>query len=202
MSGPNTRRVRLSPHERRRQLIALGAAALGDHTLEDISIDEIAQQAGISRGLIFHYFATEQEFHEAIARHVSGEFLAATMPDRTLPPGEMLRDSIERYVGYIEGHFSAYEAILRGTAGNDPGARTLIEDTRAAVAQRIVAELPIAHDDPNRPFIGLAVRGWIAFVEETILGWIRDRAIAREKFIDLLVQSLPALVLGSPVAMV
>ncbi|MFE3757752.1 TetR/AcrR family transcriptional regulator [Nocardia tengchongensis] len=192
-SSVATKRVRLSPEERRRQLITLGAAFLGQRALEDISVEDIAKQAGISRGLLFHYFATKQEFHEAIARHVSSEFLVATAPDRSLGPFEMLRDSIGRYVDYVDSNTAAYEAILRGTAGNDPGARSLVDQTRAVVAQVILAELPIAADDPDRPFVTMAVRGWIAFVEEAILTWIREKSIARGKFIDLLTESLPAL---------
>ncbi len=52
------KRVRLSPEERRAQLIDLGVRMLADRPLEQISVEDIADQAGVSRGLLFHYFAS------------------------------------------------------------------------------------------------------------------------------------------------
>ena len=50
------KRTRLSPDERRAQLIDLGARMLAERPLEQISVEDIADQAGVSRGLLFHYW--------------------------------------------------------------------------------------------------------------------------------------------------
>ncbi|MCU1657877.1 MAG: TetR family transcriptional regulator, partial [Pseudonocardiales bacterium] len=57
------KRIRLSPEARRAQLIELGVEMLATRTLDELSVEDIAQQAGISRGLLFHYFSSKQEFH-------------------------------------------------------------------------------------------------------------------------------------------
>ena len=49
-------RTRLSPTERRAQLLDLGMVLLAERGLEDLSIDVLAEHAGISRGLLYHYF--------------------------------------------------------------------------------------------------------------------------------------------------
>lgn len=87
------KRTRLSPDERRQQLITLGARMLRERALEDVSISEIAEQAGISRGLLFHYFPTKQDFHLAIVAHANAQLLERTTPDPNLDPFDMLRDS-------------------------------------------------------------------------------------------------------------
>ena len=65
------KRTRLDPAARRAQLIALGVEMLATRTLDALSVEDIAKQAGISRGLLFHYFASKQEFHTAVARRYS-----------------------------------------------------------------------------------------------------------------------------------
>src|SRR6476620_7385194 len=85
------KRTRLSPDARRAQLIALGVDMLATRTLDELSVEEIAKQAGISRGLLFHYFASKQEFHVEVARAAAGELIARTEPDPSLMPLEALR---------------------------------------------------------------------------------------------------------------
>ncbi|MFE3000371.1 TetR/AcrR family transcriptional regulator [Nocardia sp. NPDC059246] len=201
-SRPDSRgkRVRLSPGERREQLITLGARMLGERALDDISIGEIAEQAGISRGLLFHYFPTKQDFHLAIIQHANAELLERTSPDPTLALFDMLRDSVERYIDYVTENRTSYLALLRGPASASPELVALVDATRMALVDRIIAEAPIPADDPDRPRLGLAVRGWIAFVEETTLTWLREEPITRESLVDMLVASLPALALNADLA--
>ncbi|MGW5922820.1 TetR/AcrR family transcriptional regulator [Nocardia fluminea] len=195
-SAGETKRVRLSPEERRLQLITLGAEMLVDRSLEEVSVDDIAKQAGISRGLLFHYFASKQEFHEAIARHVNTEIFVAIMPNRELSLFDMLRDSIERFVDYATEHSASYRSVLRGPASVTPDMVGYVNETRGAIADLIVSELPLPPEDPDLARLTLAIRGWIAFVEETILTWMIDKPISRESLVDLLVESLPALALS------
>ncbi len=183
--------MRLSPEERRNQLITLGTRMLREQALEDISISEIAAQAGISRGLLFHYFSSKQEFQLAIVANANTELLARTAPDRNLALGAMLHDAVRRYVDYVAENRTSYLALLRRPAGTE--LMTLVDATRAAMATRILAELPLPADDPARPRLALAVRGWIAFVEEVTLSWLTTETITREQLIDMLVDSLPGL---------
>ncbi|WP_067573028.1 TetR/AcrR family transcriptional regulator [Nocardia acidivorans] len=202
MSKPDAgaKRTRLSPDERRQQLITLGAQMLRERSLEDVSVSEIAEQAGISRGLLFHYFPTLGDFHLAIIAHANAELLARTTPNPELPLADMLRDSIERYVDYVEENRTPYLALLRGPASASPELVTMVNAHRLAQVQRILAEAPIPVQDSDMPRLTLAIRGWIAFVEETTLTWLREAPIPRAALIDLLVDSLPALALNSTLA--
>ncbi|MFD7844502.1 TetR/AcrR family transcriptional regulator [Nocardia sp. NPDC059764] len=201
-SRPDSRakRVRLSPAERREQLITLGARMLRERALEDVSIGEIAAQAGISRGLLFHYFPTKHDFHLAIVNHANAELLERTTPDPTLSLFDMLQDAIERYIAYVTENRTSYLALLRGPASASPELVALVNATRMALVNRILAEAPIPADDADRPRLALAVRGWIAFVEETTLTWLREEPIPREALVDMLVTSLPALALNADLA--
>ena len=78
MTAPT--RARLSPEERRSQLLDLGVRLLATRSLDELSIDLLAEQAGISRGLLYHYFGNKHAFHEAVVRRAADDLVAQTAP--------------------------------------------------------------------------------------------------------------------------
>ena len=190
------KRTRLDPAQRRAQLIDLGARMLAERPLEQISVEDIADQAGVSRGLLFHYFASKSEFHLAIVRHSSEQMLQRTEPSESDDPMLTLRSVLASYVDYVSENRNTYVSLLRGTASGDPQMREVFEQTRDIMAKRTLDQLPKI-GLTRTPQVELAVRGWIAFVEEATISWLRAPAITREELIDLTVQSLPALALAA-----
>ncbi|BDU08260.1 TetR family transcriptional regulator [Nocardia cyriacigeorgica] len=191
--GETAKRVRLSPDQRRAQLIELGVKMLGERAIEDISISEIAAEAGISRGLLFHYFPTKQDFQLEVVRHANAELLMRVAPDPTLGLFDMLRDSVSRYIDYVSENRTSYLALLRGPASSSPDLVALVEQTRNAIVDLILTQVPMTPEERDHPRLVLAVRGWIAFTEESTLSWLRTETITRDELIDLLVESLLAL---------
>ncbi|WP_032365396.1 TetR/AcrR family transcriptional regulator [Rhodococcoides fascians] len=190
-----TKRTRLSPQQRRAQLIELGTEMLADRPLEQISVEDIADQAGVSRGLLFHYFASKQDFHLEIVREASRSMIERTAPDPDLEPFEILRDSIANYVDYVSEKRDTFISLLRGTASGDSQMREVFEQTRTTMADRTLVQLAQLDVDVT-PTIDLAVRGWIAFVEEATITWLRNPQITRDELIDLNVNALPAVALA------
>ncbi|WP_030522035.1 TetR/AcrR family transcriptional regulator [Nocardia rhamnosiphila] len=190
------KRVRLSPDERKTQLITLGVKMLGERAIEDISVSEIAAQAGISRGLLFHYFPTKQDFQLEVIRHANAELLARVVPDPTLSLFDMLRDSVGRYIDYVSENRTSYLALLRGPTSSSPELAAMVEQTRHAIVDIILSQVPLSPEERERPRLILVVRGWVAFTEETTLSWLRGESISRDELIELLVESLLALAMA------
>lgn len=188
------KRTRLTPDQRRAQLIELGVTMLSDRPLDQISVEDIADQAGVSRGLLFHYFASKHDFHVAIVRHTSREMLERTEPPEGLDPFSTLLVTLTSYVDYVVTESSSYVSLLRGTASGDPDMRAVFEDTRNRMVDRTLSQLPRLGLE-RTPEIVLAVRGWIAFTEEVTISWLREPAMEREDLIALLARALPAVVL-------
>ena len=191
--GETAKRVRLSPDERRTQLITLGVKMLGERAIEDISVSEIAARAGISRGLLFHYFPTKQDFQLAVVQQANAELLVRVVPDPGLGLAEMLRDSVGRYIDYVSDNRTSYLALLRGPTSSDPALADMVAQTRRAIVGIILSEAPLSDQERADPRLLLSVRGWVAFTEETTLSWLREETISRAALIDLLVESLLAL---------
>ena len=190
------KRIRLSPEARRAQLIALGVEMLTTRTLDEVSVEEIAQQAGISRGLLFHYFSSKQEFRLEVAREAAREMIRRTEPDPSKPPIEALRGSLAAFVDYVEENPDSYKSLVRGAASGDDDMRALFDATRGTLARRVV-DVVAGMGLELTPRADLAVHGWVAYVEECVVRWIDARTLSRADLEDLLAKSLPAVVLAS-----
>jgi AcrR family transcriptional regulator len=191
-----SKRVRLSPEARRAQLIELGVEMLSARTLDEVSVEEIAAQAGISRGLLFHYFASKQEFHTEVARAAAVELLARTEPDMSLPLLDALQGALSSFMDYVEENPDGYKSLVRGAASGDSDMRAIFNETRATLAQRIV-DVVAGLGFELTPRATLAVHGWVAYVEECVIQWIDSRAISREELLSMLTKALPSVVLAA-----
>jgi AcrR family transcriptional regulator len=188
MSNP---RVRLSPDARREQLLDLGVALLTTRTLDELSIDLLADEAGISKGLLYHYFRNKQEFHRAVVRRATDQMLAVTSPDPALAPLDRLSAGLAAYIDYVESNFEPFMSLVRGAASGDRFLREIYEDARGALTGRIsesVGELGLVDSPATR----LLTSGWAAMVEETVITWVQHRQISKTELLRLLSAALPA----------
>jgi AcrR family transcriptional regulator len=194
------KRTRLRPDARRAQLIELGVDMLATRTLDELSVEDIATQAGISRGLLFHYFASKQEFHLEVARAAAQELIARTEPDTTLAPMDALRGALTAFMDYVTDNPDNYKSLVRGAASGDTDMRAIFDRTRSTMAGRIVSVLG-DQGLPLGPRAALAVHGWVAFVEECVVRAIDDGSLDdptfRESLLEMLTKALPAVVLAS-----
>ncbi|WP_421119442.1 TetR/AcrR family transcriptional regulator [Aquihabitans daechungensis] len=185
-------RSRLSPEERRSQLIGLGLEMLRDRALHELSVDELASAAGISKALVFHYFGSKTDLLQAIAAAAAEEFIAVTEPDPALPLDEQLEQSMAAFVRYVADNQVGYVMLVRGPASTDDAMRELFERTRTRVVERIISKLgPL---DPAPPGFALVVRGWVAFAEEVTTTWVSDPSVDEDVVLALLRDSLTSLV--------
>jgi AcrR family transcriptional regulator len=190
-------RVRLDAKDRRAQLIGLGLELLSAKPADQVAIDDIAAAAGISRGLLFHYFPSKRDFHLAVAQAAADELLRVTEPDGSLPEIAQLRAGLDGFLNFLEEKHTLYLALVRGAAGADPAFHAIYEANRATVAERICAAV-----SPGQPpsMLRSAVRGWIAFCEEAMLHWMDHRSVSRQVLAGLcqqvLVQVVGAVVPG------
>src|SRR4051794_7596493 len=191
-----TKRVRLSPEARRAQLIGLGVELLATRRLDELSVELIAKTAGISRGLLFHYFSSKQEFHLEVARAAAAEMIRRTEPDPTLPPVEALRAGLTSFIAYVEENPDNYKSLVRGAASGDADMRAIFDETRTTMARRIIDVVRV-QGLAVQPRITLAIHGWVAYVEECVIRWIDTGTVTRAELLDMLTKSLPAVALSA-----
>src|SRR5256885_4812542 len=88
-------RIRLDLDARREQLMRVGLELFSTNSYDAVSIDEIAARAGISKGLLYHYFPSKREFYVAGVRAAAAQLREVVEPDPELPAAERLPVSLE-----------------------------------------------------------------------------------------------------------
>ncbi len=190
-------RKRLTPTERRTQLLAVGTRLFATRPYDDVGIDEVAELAGVSQGLMYHYFSSKRDFFAEIIRLESARMLESTAPDTSLPVARQVGDGLRAYIHHVDTHEHGVRAVNRGALSADEDIQAIMADDLRVQQGRILDALgPDARDDPA---IGLAVRGWIAFVRATCIDWVDERAVDADAVYDICMRALDGLLgLGRP----
>ncbi|WP_372736051.1 TetR/AcrR family transcriptional regulator [Nocardioides sp.] len=190
-------RTRLSPEQRRVQLLDLGVQLLAHRSLDELSIDVLAEEAGISRGLLYHYFGNKTEFHEAVVRHAAADLLDKTVPPDGGEPLERLLASVAAYVDYVLENFDGYVSLVRGAAGGNETLRGISEEVRDVLGERVFLEDADFGIVPDNPRNRLLVRGWLAMAEELVISWHQNPSqVTREDLLAMIATALPSWVGG------
>lgn len=191
----STARTRLSPAARRAQLLDLGVHLFATRAVDEISIDVLAEKAGVSRGLLYHYFGSKQDFRLAVIRHAVEDLVAKTAPPGEGEPLERMLVSLGVYVDYVLANLTLYRSLVRAAAGGTNEIRALYDEGRFALTDRIFTEDAQGEIVKDTPQSRLVVRGWAAMAEEMVLTWADDPTVmTRDELLDVLALSLPAVV--------
>ena len=193
-------RTRMTREQRRAQLIELGMEAVMGSSFDEVSVEQVADAAGISRGLLFHYFPTRRDFLVAIAEAGAQQLLEVTAPDPDLDPLAQLRVGMAAYVAFIVERRDAYIALVRGAAGGDPAMLDVVRSTRQTVVRRILDGLGVPFDDAA-PSVRIALHGWLGFVEEAAIAWLEeDDPPPRQALLDTCERTLVVVVVDADIA--
>jgi len=191
--GERTRR-RLSTEERREQLLSVGARLFSESPYDDVWIEQVAEIAGVSRGLLYHYFPNKRDFFAAVVARESERMLRMTAAVPGVPAREQLDANLDTYLEYVQAHAHGYRAFHRADAAGDQAVRKVYQRALAAQERQILTALAA---DPEfgavfdrRPDVRLAVRGWLAFTTAVCLEWLRGSDLSREQVRDLCARAL------------
>ncbi|MDF0530343.1 TetR/AcrR family transcriptional regulator [Tsukamurella sp. 8F] len=185
------KRTRMSPEARRQQFIDLGLARLKNVALEQVSVEEIAAEAGVSAGLLFHYFDSKLDFQVALveeqARIVGEVATPSRQPEDLSEVMPILTDTLGAYVDHIVENRQSLLPMLAGVSWSEPRIRGAVKGVR----EQIVAQFLTIADEigvlRSRRFV-LAIHGWIAVVEETMVHWLDEGSdfagMSRDEIVD------------------
>lgn len=173
--------------ERRAQLLELGMTLFAERPYEEVAVDDIASAAGVSKGLLYHYFGGKRDFYLACVQETAQNLLAAVDPSKEPPGPQRIIKALRAYFTFVGNRPRAYLALLSGGMGVDDAVVAVVNTTRAAIIDQIL--LAIGQEEP-RPLFRLAARTWIGSVETACQDWIAHRDVEQEVMVDLLVASL------------
>src|SRR4051795_5576105 len=95
---PDPAYTRMQVDQRRRLLLERGAELFARHSFSELSMAQIAREAGISKPLLYHYFPSKRAFFLATLEAAAEEVRRRTDPDPALPPAEALAGSLDAFL--------------------------------------------------------------------------------------------------------
>ncbi|WP_318152259.1 TetR/AcrR family transcriptional regulator [Nocardioides hwasunensis] len=190
MSEPPVRR-RLSAQDRRRQLVGIGLSKIVEKPIQDLSMDDIAAEAGISRGLLFHYFPTKTDFYLDCIAAAGRRILRNTAPDETLDGAQQVEMVVRLMIEQIDRRRDFYLALVHGHGVADPRVSEVMESVRDGSTDRVSAAIEV----PGRQRD--VVRAWWAYTEDRALTWSAvptgERPVSLAELVEECVAALHAL---------
>jgi AcrR family transcriptional regulator len=151
---------------------------------DEISIDEIAAEAAMSRGLLYHYFASKRDLYLETLRSV------LAMISQITEEYTELHACLQALLSCFEQSPALARMVFRGGIGLDAKVEALLAVHRQR--QFTFFFQSVGGHDPN-PLVQLGLRGWISFFQEVCLQWLEHRDIPREQVLALLEHSLQAI---------
>ncbi len=185
----NTRK-RWPVEERQSQFIEIALDLFGTRPFDEISMDEIATRAGVTKGLLYRYFESKRELYLSVLREAADEIYEITEPLPNRTPYEQLRDGLDTYLCAIEQHPERFLMFVKSGIGFDEEAWELIEECHLRYLDRIVAGA--APNSTKSEALRLAIRGWLGSVDAIVVRWLLDHRVTRDELRDLLAATLVA----------
>jgi AcrR family transcriptional regulator len=188
--------------ERERQMLAVAGQAFAARGFHAVSMDEIAEQAGISKPMLYHYFGSKEGLYVAYVRQ-EGSALLAGMREATDPaasPADRLRAGTLAFLGYVDEHRPGWALLYQEAVSQGGPLAAEIAELRAGIAA-IVHRLFVraAGTDADRTSEALA-HAFVGAGESVANWWLEHPEEPREHVAQLLVRlargALPAL--GEP----
>ncbi|MBG0855879.1 TetR/AcrR family transcriptional regulator [Streptomyces spinoverrucosus] len=184
-------RRRMGVEERRQQLIGVALELFSRRSPDEVSIDEIASAAGISRPLVYHYFPGKLSLYEAALQRAADDLAGRFVEPYEGPLGARLLRVMRRFFDFVDDHGPGFSALMRGgPAVGSSRTNALIDAVRQAAYDQILSHLGV-EDPPAR--LELVVRSWISLAESTALIWLDGRRIPRAELEYQLVHDFAAL---------
>ncbi|BBX97963.1 TetR/AcrR family transcriptional regulator [Mycobacterium lacus] len=195
-----TARRRLSPEDRRAELLALGAEVFGKRPYDEVRIDEIAERAGVSRALMYHYFPDKRAFFAAVVKDEADRLYAAT--NIQPPPGmtmfEEIRTGVLAYMAYHQQNPEAAWAAYVGLGRSDPVLLGIDDEAKNRQMEHIMTRIgevvgatggSTLEPDVERD-LRVIIHGWISFTFEICRQRIMDPTTDAERLADACAHTL------------
>jgi AcrR family transcriptional regulator len=116
--------------ERRAELVEAAVRAI-DREGPDVPLAEIAREAGVSKPVLYRYFADKDQLHVAVGNWSADQVLERVVPAllSDKPVRERIQIGVSGYLGVIAAHPEVFRLLVRHRSDSDP-----LADGKARIA--------------------------------------------------------------------
>ena len=176
---------------RRALLLAQAAEALDAHGLRSVTIDAIAERAGVAKVVLYRYFGSKDALIDAVLDDMVEALLGVDAM-----PARWWTERLPHTLALARRKRAALRVLLR-QAPHDPRFGRHVEHLHAVLAERTIERIREALGEPGampgEP--GMLARMVSSLLLDAYLGWVDGGDPAREaEFLDWLAASVRFLV--------
>ncbi len=190
--GPR-KRVRMDRDVRRGQILRAAGRLFHERPYSSVSVGDIADAAGVAKGLMHHYFGSKRELYLEVVREV------ARVPAVPLPDDDHL-DTPQVWERSVDGFLSVIAqkpelwllSVTVGGAERDDEVASILDDAKEVLADQTLAALGL-EDRADDPVLRALVRGYGGFVQELTVEWLGRGRLTEEQVRTAMVETLPLL---------
>lgn len=189
----NKQRVRMDPEERREQILTVAARLFRQRLYSEVSISDIANEAGIARGLLHHYFGSKRDLYLEVVRASAQSPLSAEPPE-SLGTEQAWATVVDSFLASIDHNPAQWLAsTTAGSPERDDEVAAIRNEVREILAVQTLRAIGLEHrvDDP---VVRAFIRAWGGFVQELTMEWVGRRRIDRDRVRRAMLTTLPLLI--------
>ena len=186
MSAPTTEPKwrRLGPDARRTDILVAAVRHFTDRPYPEVGVAGIAEDAGVTRALVHHYFGTKRGLYLASVRAMMFvPAIADELPADVERP-ERIRAIVSWLMDVVEQHGRSWLAMA-GSGAGDPEVQAVLDEADDLAAERVLDYLGYDRNDPQyddahatvRAFGGLAKAMGRELVERRTLSGDQARSL-------------------------
>ena len=195
MTAIDIRRKRLEPDERREQILNCAINLFGERPYAAVSTTELAAEAGVTRGLIHHYFGTKRGLYLEVVRAM----VLVPDPFGAVPASGSLSTRVERSVDWfldsVGTHRKTFVAVTGAEGvGGDPEIERILAEADDIAAQTVLTIVGVGSLASANERERAIIRAYGSLVKGAVREWVREEALNREEVRMLLVHALIAIV--------
>ena len=193
--SPAPRWSRLGVAERREQILTAARRLFSARHYDAVSTADLATEAGVTRGLVHHYFGGKRELYLEVVRSLlrlpQGVFADQLASGDT---EAALGAAVDRWLDVCERGGMLLAAHGAPGFGRDPEVEEIFDEARERTADQVLEILRPGQSPGSAPAeLRAAVRAYAGFVESATFDWLRGGPLSRAQLRELLIGGLLAL---------
>lgn len=186
---------RLDQDERRRQILAAARTLFSERHHTRVSSAEIARAAGVSRGLLNHYFGTKRDLYLAVMTEMMA---VPPVPLPLVAEGSSIRqrvcESVEGWLELIARNPETWLTALGVGDDSDPELSEILDDARERAVERVIEITRLETFTASRREVHAVLRGYSGLAEAITREWLQRDRLSRGQVHILLEEALLSLI--------
>jgi AcrR family transcriptional regulator len=183
----------MDPDARRDQILRAAARLFRDRPYSEVSISDIAGEAGTARGLLHHYFGSKRELYLEVVR-IAARAPLGSEPPEALGTAQAWTTVVDSFLGAVAHNPTQWlNSVNAGGPEHDDEVGAILDEVREILADQTLVAIGL-QDRADDPAVRAFVRAWGGFVQELTLEWVGRGRIDREQVRRTMLATLPLLV--------